>query len=512
MQRHPSIARWVIGTVSRAGSWLMADVRRSPARRRRGRSPALAVCALLVTTITGPSTQEKAGTQQRLVTGENRLSQLALACAASDRAACQALVAPDSVDEALRLAEVGPATLLHGLADAASAAGRFAPEWQLAIGFLRMGAQRFPHDATFHYQLGMAVLGSGVTSAPSDAEAYGPLLRAVQEKPDFTDALVQLGSVQLHLDQPESAEKSLRAALRITHGLVYARLLLGDSLLLLRRPLEAAAEFREALRLAGEDRYDRASAQLGVAEASFWLGDGKSAIDVLRQADNRVGGVGAGIDCAIAMTLWWLGQDDESRQTCQGAVADRLYCPCQGRASIERAQPDTELTQDQSAVVTAALLQGPDLRRAPGDTVVVEATTAFSEIDLPPIAGIRGPFQVARYLYADGLAVAEAVEDLLARSVRPARVELAPNAGPLVRRLTREEMREMVSGRAPSFYQAFPSARGFVTASQPGFSKDGRVAAVAVQRNDSLGNAPVWLLVLDRAGDSWKLRRDAVVR
>src|SRR5262249_44402523 len=152
--------------------------------------------------------------------------------------------------------------------------------------------------------------------------------------------------------------------------------------------------------------------------------------------------------------------------------------------------------------VVAALRQSAVAGSGDAD-VIVDATTAFSDVDLPPVASLSGRFLALTHQYDDEPRVRESVENLLARSRRTVPVNLAGVAATGVRVLSRREMQEMMEGAGPSFYDRFPKAHGFVTVSRPGFSKDQHVVAVAVQINRDIWNGLVELFVLDRAGERW---------
>lgn len=66
-------------------------------------------------------------------------------------------------------------------------------------------------------------------------------------------------------------------------------------------------------------------------------------------------------------------------------------------------------------------------------------------------------------------------------------------------------MQQLVTQKIAS-YERFPKARGFMTVSRPGLSRDRRVAAIAVQWNENLWNGPVHLFVLDQQDQAWRLR------
>lgn len=451
--------------------------------------------ALLIVSVSGQSQSRDSQWVQRL----------ARECAAGERASCKRLVSTKQlVSEAYGIAETGPASLLHGLARAAS-------DHSDAILFLRIGVRRFPADATFLYELGSRILDSGTVSAPTDTEAYGPLIQAVETKPDFFEALMQLGMLELRQGRPGVAESRFRAAARIHADLAAPRNWLGTALLQLGRPQEGADEFRAAVSLMGDDPEQHWRARIGLGEALFWLGDGEGALRSLREGEkDEAPGYGA-LKCAEAVTLRWLGRDDESDKACLDAVEGPMYCNCQGRRDVNGAA-QVPFSRDEASVVVVALTQGAEVSSGSGANVIVDATTAFSDVGLPPVAAVRSRFLGLTHQYSDAQRVKEAVDDLLSRSRTTVPVDFSGVAPANIRSLSRREMQDLVLGVGASFYQRFPKAHGFVTVSRPGFSKDHHVAAVAVQLNRDIRNGAVHLFVLDRTGQAWTLRNRADTR
>jgi hypothetical protein len=424
-------------------------------------------------------------------------------CGGGAREACRKLVSSELLSEAFVVAQTGSPSLVHGLAAAASDHGD-------AILFLRIGVRRFPADVSFLYELGARILDSGTVLAPTDAEAYGPLTQAVEAKPDFFDALVLLGQLELRREHPIAAEARFRAAVRSHPDRAVARNGLGTALVQMGHVREGADEFLAASRLAGDDAEQRWRAQMGLGEALFWRGDGEGALRVQRIAEkDETSGSGA-IKCAEAVTLRWLGRDDEAGQACLEAVEGPMYCSCQGRRD-DAGGVFAPFTHDDSASVVAAIRQSAVVGSGDAE-VIVDATTAFSDVEISPVVSVRGRFLALTHQYNDAPRVREAVENLLVRSRRTAPVDLSGVVATGVHTLSRREMQEMTRGAGPSFYERFPKARGFVTVSRPGFSSDQHVAAVAVQINRDIWNGPVELFVLDRIGDTWVLRRGAETR
>jgi tetratricopeptide (TPR) repeat protein len=432
------------------------------------------------------------------------LQELARACASGEDDACNKLVTARGLDDAYALALVGPATLIHRLAAAA-------PEHVDRIWLLRIGADRFPHDASLHYELADAILRTGKNVGSTDWEAYGPLLRAVELEPDFVEALTALADVDMKRGRPDLAIERYRAAVRARPALAVARIGLGRALMSLRRPREAAEQFRVALELPALDSISLDVARAGLGETSFWLGDAQGALNALRQGAKTEPLPGPAVACIEAVTLWWLGREDEARRMCELSVEGSLYCNCQGRASAAVTSRPPTLTADDTAVVLATLSNNRDLGIDDGTETVVEGTSAFSETALPTVARLRGRFLDLTRQYEDQSIVAEAVEDLLVRSRTPAIVELRPDESRHTKALSRLEMQRMIRG-GTSFDERFPKTRGFMTISRPGFSKHHGVAAIAVQRNADLCDGPVYLFVLDRQNETWRLRAGAETR
>ena len=214
--------------------------------------------------------------------------------------------------------------------------------------------------------------------------------------------------------------------------------------------------------------------------------------------------------CGSAVTLWWLGRDDEARHECKLALQGPLYCNCQGRNAAEPTGDDVT-SADDDAVMRAALSNNPDLGARDGVHVVVEGITAFSDVEIHPVTGLRHRLTSRAHQFDDEARVIEAVDDLLTRSRVPVAVNVSAEGGKRTSGITtlgRREMREFVTRRT-SFFQRFPNARGFATLSRPGFSKDGRVAVIAVQQNTYFAPDPL-LFVLDRQGDAWILRSESL--
>jgi hypothetical protein len=279
----------------------------------------------------------------------------------------------------------------------------------------------------------------------------------------------------------------------------------------LRRPREAAEQFRAALELPALDSISLDIARAGVGESSFWLGDAQGALNVLRQGAKTETAPGPGVACIEAVSSWWLGREDEARRMCELSVEGSLYCNCQGRASAAATSRPPTLTADDTAVVLATFSNNRDLGIVDGTETIVEGTSAFSETDLPAVASLRARFFDLTRQYADQSTVAEAVEDLLVRSRTPAIVELHSAESRRTKALSRLDMQRMISG-GTSFHEHFPKVRGFMTISRPGFSQHYGVAAIAVQWNANLWNGPVYLFVLDRQNETWKLRAGAETR
>jgi hypothetical protein len=444
------------------------------------------------------------GASQRAEPHEDQVAPLARACGEGGLEACRKLVTSDFLPDALRLAEVGPPALVRGLASASTS-------HEQAITFLRIATRRFPRDATFSFALGRRILDAGQVVAPTDAEAYGPLVDSVRAKPNQVDALLELGWLELRRNRPEDAEPRFRAALRADADSALAHAALGGALLQLGRPRQAATEFRRALQLATDDRHVSSNASIGLAEAQFWLGNGPAAIESAHDAARHGSSGQANLSCTSAVTLWWMGRDDAAREACQLAVEGNLYCNCQGRTA-SASTPPMRMTPREAAVIKAALMQSQDAAVHVSSVVIVEATTAFSDIQLPPVAAFTGRFNDLAKQYQDSARVVGAIDDLLLRSRTPAVVDVSGGTRVRLQGLSRRDMREIVRGVGQSFYQRFPSAHGFVTVSRPGFSPDGGVAAVAVQRNRDLWNGPVDLYVLDHTDRGWALRANAETR
>ncbi len=296
-----------------------AETTSIPVARRAPSARIVALLFLMIGSmlIAGMRSAEEAEGQP----SRQHLPRLATSCTEGQAEACRRLLASEPSDEVWQLVAKAPSSLLRNLANAAEQLG----DRQRALAYLRLGAARFPHDATYHYELAQTILRNGVRSAPTYPEAYGPLLRAVEEQPTFLEALVELGTVQDRLGLPSEATRTYRRALTINPLSGSARIGFGRALLQLRRPREAASEFERLIAQSASSTYDRARASVGLAEALFWLGDGARALNVLSSIESWGSGVGGCIDCLAATISYWLGDLEKARRSCQTAVGGSQY-------------------------------------------------------------------------------------------------------------------------------------------------------------------------------------------
>ena len=133
---------------------------------------------------------------------------------------------------------------------------------ELALEHCRLAATRFPESALV--QLSMAKLLRGMKMTREAAQGLGVFLAAhPQKSPDFES---WLGIMRDELGDWAEGEKSHRAAVALDGGVDSLHNNLGYNLLMQGRPREAAAEFREALRLRPNSEVARNN--LGMAMAS----------------------------------------------------------------------------------------------------------------------------------------------------------------------------------------------------------------------------------------------------
>ncbi|HKY33508.1 MAG TPA: tetratricopeptide repeat protein [Candidatus Polarisedimenticolia bacterium] len=108
-------------------------------------------------------------------------------------------------------------------------------EHACAEGFLALGR-------------GTAALASGQPEQGAAARAEGLFRRAVGLNPDFPEAHEGLGQTLLMLGRPEEAAASLAASLALRPAAPLVHVHLGNALFEMERPAEAESHFREALR------------------------------------------------------------------------------------------------------------------------------------------------------------------------------------------------------------------------------------------------------------------------
>lgn len=179
-----------------------------------------------------------------------------------------------------------------------------------AIPQLEKALRVDPSSSLTHANLGLALRGK------DPARALDHMRRAVELKPDFMEARLNLGAALLDGGKDEEARAAFEAALAIDPRSAPAHFRLGSILLDHGRPREAAAHFEEALRL--DPKLASARNSLGVARLREGRPD--QAIPLFRDA-LRESPENADTESNLGTALLRTGQDAEAESHLRAALA-----------------------------------------------------------------------------------------------------------------------------------------------------------------------------------------------
>ena len=157
-------------------------------------------------------------------------------------------------------------------------------------------------NPTFHFNLGLAYQTMG-----DREQAIASYRRASELKPDYADALTNLGNLLLNAGATREAEDCYRAVARLEGANPVAHNNLGAALLRRNARTEAEACFREAVSL----KPDYAEAHNGLGTALLAQDDCDAAVDCFRQA-LRIGPDVALVHNNLGLGLGGQGRFDEA--------------------------------------------------------------------------------------------------------------------------------------------------------------------------------------------------------
>jgi len=157
-------------------------------------------------------------------------------------------------------------------------------------------AGRHPEDALVHYELALLL------EQDDPAKAFRELNRAVELKPDFTEAHSARGSLYYQMGKPEEALPDLEAAARLSPADPVSLDRLGQVYLALDRAADAARVLRKAVELAPGDSKTLFHLARALADAGE-TAESKGAMDRFRQLGPAVNkGVPGGLVDYLSLT------------------------------------------------------------------------------------------------------------------------------------------------------------------------------------------------------------------